>query len=79
MGYPTSDEEAKAYEELRKAFKEFGLGTTTGIDLPNESAGISRSVDFMKKFNSDNGAQWYSPVTSPILRSVSLIRTHRSN
>ncbi|WP_142956049.1 peptidoglycan D,D-transpeptidase FtsI family protein [Enterococcus durans] len=61
MGLPSLDEEAKAYEELRKAFKEFGLGTTTGIDLPNESAGISRSVDFMKKFNSDNGAQWYSP------------------
>ncbi|MDK4469026.1 penicillin-binding protein 2 [Enterococcus hirae] len=61
MGLPSLNEESKAYEELRKAFKQFGLGTKTGIDLPNESPGISRSVDFMKKFNADNGAQWYTP------------------
>lgn len=61
MGLPSLDEESKAYEELRKAFNQFGLGTKTGIDLPNESPGISRSVDFMKKFNTDNGAQWYTP------------------
>ena len=61
MGLPSLDEESKAYQELRKAFNQFGLGTKTGIDLPNESPGISRSVDFMKKFNTDNGAQWYTP------------------
>ena len=36
MGLPSLDEEAKAYQQLRDSFKEFGLGTTTGIDLPNE-------------------------------------------
>ena len=61
MGLPSLDEEAKAYQQLRDSFKEFGLGTTTGIDLPNESPGISRSVDYMKKFNADNGKEWYTP------------------
>lgn len=61
MGLPSLDEEAKAYQQLRDSFKEFGLGTTTGIDLPNESPGISRSVDYMKKFNADNGKEWYAP------------------
>lgn len=61
MGLPSLEEESKAYKELRKAFNQFGLGTKTGIDLPNEFSGISHSVDFMKKFNSDNGAQWYTP------------------
>ncbi|MDA3964002.1 penicillin-binding protein 2 [Enterococcus thailandicus] len=60
MGLPGLDEQTKAYDELRTSFKEFGLGTTTGIDLPNESAGISRSVDFMKKFNADNDGEWYT-------------------
>ncbi|MEY8445976.1 penicillin-binding protein 2 [Enterococcus ratti] len=60
MGLPSLDEESKAYQELRKAFNQFGLGVTTGIDLPNESPGIARSVDFMKKFNAANGNQWYT-------------------
>ncbi|WP_165007160.1 MULTISPECIES: penicillin-binding protein 2 [unclassified Enterococcus] len=61
MGLPSLDEEANAYQALRDAFKQYGLGTITGIDLPNESPGISRSVEYMKKFNADNGGeQWYT-------------------
>ncbi len=29
MDYRSLDEEAKAYQQLRDSFKEFGLGTTT--------------------------------------------------
>ena len=32
-----------------------------GLILPNESPGISRSVEYMKKFNADNGKEWYTP------------------
>lgn len=79
MGLPSLDEEAKAYQQLRDSFKEFGLGTTTGIDLPNESPGISRSVDYMKKFNADNGKEWYAQVTLPIWHLDSLTHIHQSN
>ncbi|MRI74341.1 penicillin-binding protein 2 [Enterococcus mundtii] len=61
MGLPSLSEEAQAYEQLRDGFKQFGLGTVTGIDLPNESAGISHSVEYMKKFNADNGQDWFTP------------------
>ncbi|THE09268.1 penicillin-binding protein 2 [Enterococcus hirae] len=61
MGLPSLSDETQAYQALRDGFKQFGLGILTGIDLPNESSGISRSVEYMKKFNADNDGEWYTP------------------
>ncbi|MGM9902549.1 penicillin-binding protein transpeptidase [Enterococcus sp. 10A9_DIV0425] len=61
MGLPSLSDETQAYQALRDGFKQFGLGIITGIDLPNESSGISRSVEYMKKFNADNDGEWYTP------------------
>ena len=32
-----------AFEKYRSTFNEFGLGVSTGIDLPNESTGLIES------------------------------------
>lgn len=60
MGLPALNEQETAYKELRQSFNEFGLGAITGIDLPNEVKGIARPVDYMQKFNKDNGKEWYT-------------------
>jgi penicillin-binding protein 2B len=40
MVFPYEPGDAKVFNELRKAFGEYGMGVATGIDLPGESTGI---------------------------------------
>lgn len=44
-----------AFAVLRKAMNAFGLGTETGIDLPDEETGIHTSVDDLSDANYDGG------------------------
>lgn len=44
VSIPTVDRQTDAYEKLRSAMASFGMGTLTGIDLPNEASGISTAV-----------------------------------
>lgn len=40
MSLPASSESKAMFDKLRNAFAEFGMGTTTGLDMPQESTGI---------------------------------------
>lgn len=44
MPYINQPIQIKAFDELRTAFAQYGMGTKTGIDLPNEESGISTDV-----------------------------------
>ncbi|MDT2756612.1 penicillin-binding protein 2 [Enterococcus asini] len=45
MTIMSTDQQGPIYAELRNAMAEFGLGQKTGIDLPNETAGIQTAVN----------------------------------
>lgn len=55
MGMPYLKNQTKAYDELRKAFAEYGLGTKTGLDLPKEETGVSTPVKDLSDNNGDGG------------------------
>ncbi|MGX7162639.1 peptidoglycan D,D-transpeptidase FtsI family protein [Enterococcus massiliensis] len=40
MPYIDQPAQIKAFDELRTAFAQYGMGTETGVDLPNEASGI---------------------------------------
>ncbi|MGK0551359.1 penicillin-binding transpeptidase domain-containing protein [Enterococcus faecalis] len=40
MVFPYEPGDSKVFDELRKAFGEYGMGVPTGIDLPGESPGL---------------------------------------
>ncbi|MFV0556254.1 MAG: penicillin-binding transpeptidase domain-containing protein [Lactovum sp.] len=41
----SNENTVQAYEQLRSSFAEYGLGTSTGIDIPGESQGFVPSTD----------------------------------
>ncbi|MDH6365103.1 penicillin-binding protein 2B [Enterococcus sp. PF1-24] len=41
MKFPYATDQVDAYEKMRATYAEFGLGTSTGLDLPKEATGIS--------------------------------------
>lgn len=61
MGLPDLQDEESGYKALRSAFNEYGMGVSTGIDLPNEFTGIQMPVDSMVKYNSEVGTSAYTP------------------
>lgn len=44
VALPYISRQTTAYNELRDAFAQYGMGVKTGIDLPNEESGISTPV-----------------------------------
>lgn len=50
MSLPESASTKESYNKLRDAFAEYGMGVSTGIDLPNESTGIKNT-----NFGEENG------------------------
>ncbi|MFC4771220.1 penicillin-binding transpeptidase domain-containing protein [Enterococcus hermanniensis] len=50
MSLPDSASTKESYDKLRNAFAEYGMGVSTGIDLPNESTGIKNT-----NFGEENG------------------------
>ena len=52
---PSVPEQKEAYEKLRKAMAEYGMGAVTGIDLPGEEIGIQTAVKYLSDANYDGG------------------------
>lgn len=55
ISVPSVPNQAKAYEQLRKAMAQYGMGTETGIDLPDEETGIKTPVTYLSDANHDGG------------------------
>lgn len=55
ISVPSVPNQAKAYEQLRKAMAQYGMGTETGIDLPDEETGIQTPVTYLSDANHDGG------------------------
>ncbi|GGI64515.1 penicillin-binding transpeptidase domain-containing protein [Enterococcus alcedinis] len=55
ISVPSVPNQAKAYEQLRKAMAQYGMGTETGIDLPDEETGIQTPVTYLSDANRDGG------------------------
>lgn len=55
ISVPSLPEQAKAYEQLRSAMAQYGMGTKTGIDLPDEETGIQTPVKYLSGANNDGG------------------------
>lgn len=55
ISLPLIKNQASAYEALRNAFAEYGMGVKTGIDLPKESSGIQPSLDQLSEKDNDGG------------------------
>ena len=51
VSMPLIDKQVKAYDALRKAFSEYGMGVKTGIDIPNEEDGISTPIRYLDSQN----------------------------
>lgn len=52
---PSMPNQAKAYEQLRSALAQYGMGTKTGIDLPDEEIGIQTAIKYLSDANNDGG------------------------
>lgn len=55
ISVPSLPNQAKAYEQLRSAMAQYGMGTKTGIDLPDEETGIQTPVKYLSGANNDGG------------------------
>lgn len=55
ISVPSVSQQADAFEKLRSALAEYGLGVKTGIDLPDEETGLQPTVDSMSDANYDGG------------------------
>lgn len=55
MKMPYVSNQVDVYNKLRKAFNSYGMGAYTGIDLPNESMGVTRSTNSLSPI--DDGAK----------------------
>lgn len=55
IAVPLIKYQEKAFEKLRAAMAQYGMGTTTGIDLPGEETGIQTPVSQLSDENHDGG------------------------
>lgn len=55
ISVPFLPQQKDAYDKLRKAMAEYGMGAITGIDLPNEEIGIQTAVKYLSDANYDGG------------------------
>lgn len=55
IAVPSLPNQAKAYDQLRKAMGQYGMGVETGIDLPDEETGIQTAVKYLSDANDDGG------------------------
>lgn len=52
---PSLPQQEAAFDKLRKAMAEYGMGAVTGIDLPDEEIGIQTPVKYLSDANHDGG------------------------
>lgn len=52
---PSVPQQKEAFDKLRKAMAEYGMGAITGIDLPDEEIGIQTAVKYLSDANNDGG------------------------
>ncbi|MHC5268037.1 peptidoglycan D,D-transpeptidase FtsI family protein [Enterococcus sp. LJL98] len=52
---PSLPQQEAAFNQLRQAMAAYGMGTLTGIDLPDEETGIQTPVKYLSDANHDGG------------------------